>query len=63
MMNPWLINQGHIANGAGNPNPNANQETPEGLPGDLLVQGIWSKQTSCIVIGVCICNTDSTSNP
>jgi hypothetical protein len=60
-----LINQGHAATGAGNANANAtptapNQDTPEGLRGDLLVRGVWSKQTSCI-IDVRVCDTDSNS--
>jgi hypothetical protein len=61
-----LINQGHAATGGAavnanaNPQPNDQQATPEGLRGDLLVRGIWSKQTSCI-IDVCICDTDSNS--
>eukprot|EP00978_Attheya_sp_CCMP212_P032240 scaffold124880_cov38-Attheya_sp.AAC.2 len=61
-----LINQGHAATGGAaananaNPQPNDHQATPEGLHGDLLVQGVWSKQTSCI-IDVRICDTDSNS--
>eukprot|EP00978_Attheya_sp_CCMP212_P020225 scaffold57622_cov65-Attheya_sp.AAC.2 len=61
-----LINQGHAATGGAaananaNPQPNDQQATPEGLRGDLLVRGVWSKQTSCI-IDVRICDTDSNS--
>eukprot|EP00978_Attheya_sp_CCMP212_P019465 scaffold54527_cov24-Attheya_sp.AAC.2 len=61
-----LSNQGHPATGGvaananANPQPNDQQATPEGLRGDLLVRGVWSKRTSCIV-NVRICDTDSNS--
>jgi hypothetical protein len=56
-----LINQGHTATGGSTANAQPNQqESPKGLHGYLLIQGVWSKQTSSI-IDVHVCDTDSNS--